>query len=1379
MSRIQIQERNGNLILFLLFMVLAFQTVQGQCTSEAGSNQTLNQGISVFLNATTPALGTGTWSQISGPSTASFDDVNNENTEVFGLTAGDYVFQWTVTDGICVPATDTVQITVLGIDLELGLSASNTSPDIGDVVTFTVNLNNTGALSATGVSVGNLVPNGYDGITAISNGGTFSFVTDIVSWTGLTIPAGNSISLTFNATVQTPTGAASEFTHIAEVVASDQFDLDSTPNNDDGDQSEDDEDNISASPVQSDLSLTKSVVGNDLTPNVGEEITFQITVFNGGPDDATNVEVSDLLPTGFDFVQSSITAGLYNELTGVWDVGTVCSGSNKTLFIDVLVNPTGIYTNTAEIIASDAFDIDSTPNNNVGSEDDQDEVIVTPVEVIDLSLSKTVDNSTPDVNTNVVFTLTVTNDGPNDATTVQITDILPSGFAYDSDDGGIAYDNLSGLWDVGTLPNGSSASLNITATVNTTGVYTNTAEIINHDQLDLDSTPNNGVLSEDDQDAITLAPNPLVDISVTKTADDLTPNVGDPIVFTISATNDGPSDATNVVVTDFLASGYGLVSAVASNGTYEPLNGFWTIGNLANGLTETLTLTANVLPTGDYSNTAELTGLTEEDIDSDPANNDETEDDQQTITPVPVLVSDLILRKSVDVLSPFVGDQVIFSISISNTGPSDVTGVEVLDLLPSGYSYVSNSRTAGVYNPNTGIWQLNGVIPNGTTETLNLVATVNASGDYFNVTEVLSSSNLDPNSTPNNNVVTENDQDSAGTTPLPSADLSLLKTVDNEFPDVLDNVIFTITVTNDGLSDATGVVVSDALPSGYTYLSDDSGGTYSSATGLWNIGTIAGGSSTILNLTAQVNPTGNYTNAAEVISSIERDPDSTPGNNILSEDDQDEQSTIPRTLADISITKSVNDLSPSVGDQITFTVSVNNAGPNDASSLVIEDVLASGYSFVSANPSSGNYNNVTGAWSINSLTNGTTETLQIVVTVLPTGSYANTAELITVDTFDPDSTPNNNLDSEDDQDTVVPVPNGLADVSLTKTVDNASPNVGDIVEFTLNLSNDGPNDATGVIVTDILPSGYTYESHVATAGIYNEQTGLWSLNSSVFSGSTETLVILLTVNAPTGTMDEYLNVAEITAADLADPDSDPNANLSQDDLGDGIADDDEATAFVVPQTTDISITKSVDNPSPQIGDEVVFTITVTNEGNLEATNIGIEEQLPSGYRLVSSQTDFGNYDESSGFWEIENLPAFVSANLTITVEVLDINDYLNTASLVFVDQFDTNDANNSDQAAVEPSCLIVYNEFSPNGDGVNETFTIDCISRYPNNVLQVFNRWGNIVFEQRSYNNDWDGTSNGRATVQKGQQLPVGTYYYVLDLGDGSEPRTDWLYINR
>jgi gliding motility-associated-like protein len=93
--------------------------------------------------------------------------------------------------------------------------------------------------------------------------------------------------------------------------------------------------------------------------------------------------------------------------------------------------------------------------------------------------------------------------------------------------------------------------------------------------------------------------------------------------------------------------------------------------------------------------------------------------------------------------------------------------------------------------------------------------------------------------------------------------------------------------------------------------------------------------------------------------------------------------------------------------------------------------------------------------------------------------------------------------------------------------------------------------------------------------------------------------------------------------------------------------------------------------------------------------------------------------------------------------------------------------------------LIIYNEFSPNGDGVNDLFVIEGLSSYPNNKIEVFNRWGNSVYKKVGYDNSWDGSSYGRVTIDAERKLPVGTYYYALELGDGFAPKTGWVYINR
>ena len=117
----------------------------------------------------------------------------------------------------------------------------------------------------------------------------------------------------------------------------------------------------------------------------------------------------------------------------------------------------------------------------------------------DLALEKVVDNAVTAIGNTIVYTLTVYNEHDAvDATGVEITDVLPIGLTYVSDDSGGAYDDATGLWTVGTVAVGDSATLQITATVDAVGVIFNNAEITGLNESDNDSTPNNGNIEEDD-----------------------------------------------------------------------------------------------------------------------------------------------------------------------------------------------------------------------------------------------------------------------------------------------------------------------------------------------------------------------------------------------------------------------------------------------------------------------------------------------------------------------------------------------------------------------------------------------------------------------------------------------------------------------------------------------------------------------------------------------------------------------------------------------------------------------------------------------------------------------------------------------------------------
>lgn len=93
------------------------------------------------------------------------------------------------------------------------------------------------------------------------------------------------------------------------------------------------------------------------------------------------------------------------------------------------------------------------------------------------------------------------------------------------------------------------------------------------------------------------------------------------------------------------------------------------------------------------------------------------------------------------------------------------------------------------------------------------------------------------------------------------------------------------------------------------------------------------------------------------------------------------------------------------------------------------------------------------------------------------------------------------------------------------------------------------------------------------------------------------------------------------------------------------------------------------------------------------------------------------------------------------------------------------------------SILVVPDAFSPNGDGVNDTYVIQGLDYYPENKFQVFNRWGSKVYERNPYRNTWDGTSEGKANM--GTDLPESTYYFILDPGNDKEVITGYIYLRR
>jgi uncharacterized repeat protein (TIGR01451 family) len=251
----------------------------------------------------------------------------------------------------------------------------------------------------------------------------------------------------------------------------------------------------------SDLSLTATADPSSV--QVGDNVVFTIEVKNDGTEDTTGVAAQVTLPANLDYV-SDDSSGAFDTSSSTWTIGNLANGDTATLKITAKSDTADDYTLTAEVSASDQGDGDSTPGNMVGTtvaEDDEATADVSVVEA-DLSLTATADPSSVQVGDNVVFTIEVKNDGTEDATGVAAQVTLPTNLEHVSDDSGGDYDPDTGIWTIGDLANGDTATLKITASSDTADDYTLTAEVSASDQGDDDSTPGNMVgttVAEDDE----------------------------------------------------------------------------------------------------------------------------------------------------------------------------------------------------------------------------------------------------------------------------------------------------------------------------------------------------------------------------------------------------------------------------------------------------------------------------------------------------------------------------------------------------------------------------------------------------------------------------------------------------------------------------------------------------------------------------------------------------------------------------------------------------------------------------------------------------------------------------------------------------------------
>jgi uncharacterized repeat protein (TIGR01451 family) len=651
-------------------------------------------------------------------------------------------------------------------------------------------------------------------------------------------------------------------------------------------------------------------------------------------------------------------------------------------------NKTTDLTNTATLVSVDQYDTNSANN--------QKSTAITVPTSHDIAVNQTCETFTDGSGTHVVYTITATNNGPDNATGVTIKDLLPAGVRYESDTGNGAYNSTTGIWNIGNFSNGATEILNITALITaTTGAIENTASLTapllpNFIDWNYDNNAQTTVVILSG----TYTPNTNINVNQYLWYSGTTYTCDNSPVFVIDVRNKGNDDATNVVVSYKIGTGYRYITAdtegigtATYNETTRTLT--WIIPYMPKGTTDTPYGTAfmdvylRIIETGnkttDLTNTATLVSPVYA-----------TQPTKSVAITVPTS-ADIQVNQNVTGTPNYNGN-VTITVTATNNGPNNSTGVTIKDLLPSGLQYVSSTASQGTYDLTTGIWSLGNFTYGTGPQTLTIIAKIIATGTIKNVAALTAP--LTPAFTDWNY---DNNAQQCIITVADAADVQVNQTVNSTTPNWNSTVVLGTTVKNNGPDTAKNVQVTSLLPKELKYVSaTPSQGTYDPTTGIWNIGTILNGQSVTLNITAIVVGAGSINNTSNKTGENEYDWNSTNNQQTVNL-----TVPVPTTQADIQVTQTTDKKSYNIGDTVTITVTVKNNGSSRATGVQITDILPKGLTYSSSSTSTGTYSNSTGIWTIGTINSGRTRTLTITAIATALGNITNTASKSAETQYDP------------------------------------------------------------------------------------------------------------------------------------------------------------------------------------------------------------------------------------------------------------------------------------------------------------------------------------------------------------------------------------------
>lgn len=960
---------------------------------------------------------------------------------------------------------------------------------------------------------------------------------------------------------------------------------------------------------------------------IGSNLVYTINVTNFGPSEAKGTVINHTLPSSVVFVSAFASQGgvSFSGGTLVANVGNLPIAGRATVTVNVIPTLAGNITSSATASSNEP---DPDTANNTATTSTQ---VNPPASDITVGLLDAPDPVL--VGGTLTYTVSVTNKGPSTASNVTVTNTLPVSVAIHSatpSQGAVFISGNLVIFNFGSLTNGGRASATISVTPTAAGNITATA-VARASQID-------PVLANNTSSATTVV-GPAADLVLTLT------DLPDPVVlgsnwvYTTTVTNQGPSSANNVVINQTLPAGVSVVSASATTGTPVVTgNAIATaISSLASGAGTVITVTANSTNLGTAISSATVTAA---EADPNPTDNSAS---VSTVVATPfvsiVAAGSTLTAESLlpadGAISP--GETVTLQLRLRNAGNVSSTPVTATLLATNGIT--APSGTALSY----GVLAASGV---SAFQTFSFTATGTNGGTIAATLQVFTNGVFHTNvafsftlptvrtfANTNPIVIGANGVPALPASPYPSTIAvsgvnglvgKVTVTVSNlshSYPDDIDMLL----VSPEGqktilMSDAGGQPGNPAGVSGITVTFDDAGAQIPDEgpllTGSYHPTDYESGDA--FNSPA---PAGAY--VASLSTFAGANANGTWALYIMDDGSGDSGAisngwsmaftliTPVNQVADLGLVATATPSSGLIGNSITTTFTVTNAGPNAAAGVTLTNLVPAGASLVSAIASQGaiSTNGNVAIASLGNLNVGATATLTVVV--LPgLGSLTNATTGVvispaSVGTTDTDLNSANNTAAA-----VALVHLPVANLALTQTTATNYVTLSSNVTFAVTVTNLGPQSALDVVVTDPLPAGFNFVS--TSAGSFtNALNNLTVHLGNLAAGESSSF----TITATATTAGFRTNLATVAT-------SSSDTNLANNSVA-------LALVVVAPSPSIVAAGQLItaesltSNGAVDLGETVTVSFSLQNVGTAPTTNLRATLQPSGGVAAPSAAQSYG------------------------------------------------------------------------------------------------------------------------------------------------------------